>query len=92
MPFRVTSISLGKYEGPYDTYRQAKEKADEINSQLPDKGFPPDATIEHILPARTHAIVERGKQSPKRGPRSVGAGNSVPKKNRKRNYRKTGSK
>jgi len=84
MRFRVVSKSLEKTE-TYDTLLQAEERAREIEFVLRGNDLPADARVEPIGPPRTRTVAERGKQSPKRPPRSAGVGKSGRKKNRKRN-------
>ena len=84
MRFRVVSKSLEKTE-TYDTLLQAEERARELDSVSRGSGRPGDAHVEPVGPPRTRTVAERGKQSPKRPPRSAGVGKPGRKKNPKHN-------
>ena len=87
MPFRVVSQSL-KITETYDTMLQAEERKRELHFVCRGRGLPADARVELIsLPPR-RALAGRGKQSPKRPPRSAGVRKPGRKKNRKRNTKR----
>ncbi len=87
MPFRVVSQSL-KITETYDTMLQAEERKRELHFVCRGRGLPADARVELISPPPRRALAGRGKQSPKRPPRSAGVRKPGRKKNRKRNTKR----
>jgi hypothetical protein len=85
MPHFVKSASLNKTFGPFDSLLETQAEAEKMETALRENGFVSDVHVITVGPRHATAAAERGKQSSKRIPSSVG-GKTSKKKPRGRKH------